>query len=95
MKGNIEENYWFNNKQVISVVFGVSIAVFYATYFYFSTNQIAIEHDADMMHIQDTHGADIKEIKADLQTLENRLDKKIKLISNNEDRIVELEFNAK
>ena len=102
MPNNIENQQWFNNKQVMSLVGFVAFSVFYLTYFYFSTEQQSIKHKSDMkeirdyidlktQHLEGSHGADIEALEIKQATIEDRLQKKIKVLYEVEDRVVALE----
>lgn len=95
MKSNIEENYWFNNKQVISIIVGVAFAVFYGTSVYMNFLQLRTEHDADLQHIEDVHVSDLQQNKRDIEVLDQRLNKKIDILNDLEGRVDALETYIK
>lgn len=66
---SISEKTWFTNREVVSIVIGVAMAVFYGSYAYFSLKQQRIVHEDDMQLI-----------KQDMEVLEKRLDKYLSLI---------------
>lgn len=88
---DIEQSYWFTNKQVISIVGFVAISVFYGTMTYMNFLQLRTEHDADMQHIEDVHVSDLSQAIKDMEVLENRLDKKIKIQNDIKNRLYKIE----
>ena len=84
---NVETKHSLNNKQVVSLCVFLIAATFYVTTVYMSFLQLRTEVDAGFQHIQDVHGADLEQVKKDVEVLERRLEKKIKLLNEIEDNI--------
>lgn len=78
---SIEEKHWFNNRQVSGIIVTVVIATFYVTLVYAEFQSRSTQYKAD------------KEILLQkIQVLEDRLDKKIKIINDNTQEINSLKL---
>lgn len=75
----IEEKHWFSNRQVIGIIVSVVIATFYVTLVYAEFQSRSTRYEADREIIMQY-----------IKTVEERLDKKIKIINENSKEINQL-----
>lgn len=72
----IDEKHWFSNRQVVGIIMSVGIATFYVTLVYAEFTARRTEYQADKKFLLEK-----------IDVLEQRLNKKIKIISENTDEI--------
>ena len=76
---NIETKHWFTNKQVVGIIISVVVSTFYVTLVYAEFKSRSTQYEADKAIIM-----------KHINTIEERLDKKIKIINENSKNINQL-----